>query len=230
MSLFPRCFRVTRRRQPPTRHKATLREPAPAHQMMPQMYRPFANQEFRNRLQTHLEIPAMLRLLSVGRGQRVLEVGCGRGVALPVLARLCAPTRLAGIDIDSELVELARARARRYGVPAELHVGDVREMPFDDAEFDVVIDFGTCYHIDGAESALREIDRVLCAGGLFIHESRLAQLIAHPIRTSFRAPPWDASLTPPVERHALLWVARRKSNVASAAHRREGSRHVHANP
>jgi ubiquinone/menaquinone biosynthesis C-methylase UbiE len=175
------------------------------------MYRAFANQEFRNLLQTHLEIPAMHRLLSVGRGRRVLEVGCGRGVALPVLARLCAPALLAGIDVDPTAVELARERVRRLGVSAELHVGDVREMPFDDAEFEVVIDFGTCYHIDDPGRALGEIGRVLRDDGLFVHESRLAQLVAHPIRASFRQLWRSASSTLPVERHAGFWVARRRT-------------------
>ncbi|MFN2565622.1 MAG: class I SAM-dependent methyltransferase [Gemmatimonadaceae bacterium] len=193
------------------------------------MYRPFANREFRNLLQTHLEIPAMHRLLSLGQGQRVLEVGCGRGVALPVLARLCAPTRLAGIDVAPELIELAKERARRLGVTAELHVGDVREMPFDDAEFDVVIDFGTCYHIDNPGLALREIGRVLRDDGLFVHESRLAQLLAHPLRTSFR-PLWrSASLKLPVERHAVLWVSRRKTRRRSPTSL-EGRRHVQTTP
>jgi cyclopropane fatty-acyl-phospholipid synthase-like methyltransferase len=48
-------------------------------------YRPFENVETRNGLQALVEIPLMLRALPLPRGGRVLEVGCGRGVALPVL-------------------------------------------------------------------------------------------------------------------------------------------------
>jgi ubiquinone/menaquinone biosynthesis C-methylase UbiE len=175
------------------------------------MYRPFANHELRNLLQVHVEIPAMRRFLSIGPHRRILEIGCGRGVALPVLARLCAPRRLVGIDVAPDLIALARQRMRRHGVVAELYVADARQLPFHDGEFDVVIDFGTCYHIDNPDLALREISRVLCDDGVFIHESPLAQLIAHPFRTAFRARSWDASVTPPTERHALLWVARRKT-------------------
>jgi ubiquinone/menaquinone biosynthesis C-methylase UbiE len=193
------------------------------------MYQPFANHEFRNLLQTHLEIPAMLRLLPVGRECRVLEIGCGQGVALPVLARLCAPSRLAGIDIAPELVALAEERLRRQRVAAELHVADAREMPFGDGEFDVVIDFGTCYHIDNPESALREVGRVLCDGGLFIHESRLAQLFAHPVRTFSRTLSSDAFLNLPVERHAVFWVARRNTR-RRLPHRLEESRHAQTTP
>src|SRR3954451_14124810 len=83
-------------------------------------YRSFANQEYRNALQSRLEIPALLRALAVAHGCRLLEVGCGRGVALTELARRCRPSRLVGIDIAPELIALAQARLDRCGGSAEL--------------------------------------------------------------------------------------------------------------
>ena len=100
---------------------------------------------------------------------------------------------------------------QRFGVDAELYVYDVRDMPFERGEFDVVIDFGTCYHIDEPEFALREINRVLDAGGIFIHETLFAQLLAHPIRTRGRELPWRASLALKPQRNAFLWAARKKA-------------------
>ncbi|MGH7528501.1 MAG: class I SAM-dependent methyltransferase, partial [Gemmatimonadales bacterium] len=61
-------------------------------------YRPFPNEGGRNWRQEHIEIPLMLRALRLPRGARLLEVGCGRGVALPALARHLAPARLVGLD------------------------------------------------------------------------------------------------------------------------------------
>src|SRR5437867_7108365 len=104
-------------------------------------YEPFANQEYRNVFQTWVEIPTLLRLLPVSAGCRILEVGCGSGVALPRLARLCRPSRLVGVDIDPELIALAGARVARAGVAAELYTGDVRNLPFANGDFDVAIDF-----------------------------------------------------------------------------------------
>lgn len=173
-------------------------------------YTPFDNQEYRNFFQTHLEIPSLLRALPIAPGSRVLEVGCGRGVALPRISELCRPSRLVGIDIAPELIALARQRVRRLSVDAELYTYDVRNLPFDGGEFDVVIDFGTCYHIDEPEFAIREINRVLAAGGTFIHETPFAQLLAHPIRTSGRALPWKAALALKPHKDAFLWAARKK--------------------
>jgi ubiquinone/menaquinone biosynthesis C-methylase UbiE len=176
-------------------------------------YRPFANQEYRNALQTLVEIPALLRAIPFDENRRILEVGCGRGIALTQLSRRCRPARLVGLDIAPDLVALARERLQRAGTPAELHVGDIRRLPFQDRAFDVVIDFGTCYHIDEPGAAIREIARVLDDGGLFIHESPLAQLIAHPMRTRGRALPWMASAELTRHRGALLWGSRRKCAV-----------------
>jgi ubiquinone/menaquinone biosynthesis C-methylase UbiE len=181
-------------------------------------YSPFPNQEYRNLLHTHAEIPAIVKLLRVPSGCRILEVGCGRGVALTRLAPLCTPSRLVGLDISPELIAHARARLERSGIAAELVVSDVRALPFVDGAFDVVIDFGTCYHIDDAANALCEIARVLAPGGVFVHESRVAQLIAHPRRTSGRSLPWQASLDLIPHRSAMLWASRRKVRSHTETH------------
>ncbi|HEV3230050.1 MAG TPA: class I SAM-dependent methyltransferase [Solirubrobacteraceae bacterium] len=171
-------------------------------------YRAFPNAARRNAMQEILEVPALVRLLDIPRRARILEVGCGRGIALAPLARLCQPTRLTGLEIDPQLLSEARDRLTARGVQAELVCGDVREMPFLDQSFDVIVDFGTCYHIGGPELALREITRVLADGGVFVHETPLSQLLAHPHRATGRKLPWSTApgLTP--NRTAALWSAR----------------------
>ena len=173
-------------------------------------YRPFPNEEGRNTRQASLEVPLMVHALRLPTGGRVLEVGCGRGVALPALARLLRPSRLVGLDVEAAFLAEARTRLDFVGVDAELVPGDVRLLPFPDAAFDLVVDFGTCYHIARAAAALEEIGRVLAPGGLFVHETTLSQLLSHPIRAFGRRVPWRS--TAHFERHrtALLWSARRR--------------------
>jgi hypothetical protein len=62
-----------------------------------------------------------------------------------------------------------------------------------------------------AAEALAEIARVLSPGGLFVHETPVSQLIAHPVRSFGRRMPWRSA--PAFERHrtALLWTARRRA-------------------
>jgi ubiquinone/menaquinone biosynthesis C-methylase UbiE len=173
-------------------------------------YRPFPDLEWRNAVQRSVEVPLLVRLLRLARGGRILEVGCGRGIGLGALARLLEPDELTGIDIDGVLLGKAEAELGERGVVARLLRADVRELPFDAGSFDTVVDFGTCYHVSRPEAALREIARVLAPGGLFVHESAVAQLMAHPTRASRRSLPWEAVPELRPRRSALLWSSKRK--------------------
>jgi SAM-dependent methyltransferase len=173
-------------------------------------YLPFPDKARRNLCQEMLEVPAMAWALGLAEGSRVLEVGCGRGVALPVLARLLRPQRLVGLDIDRSLLEHARERTAGRAGLVELRLGDVRALPFPDASFDLVVDFGTCYHVARREQALREIARVLATGGRFVHETRLSQLLSHPVRSWGRRLPLETVAELAAEKHALLWASRVK--------------------
>src|SRR5437868_4451815 len=83
-------------------------------------YRPFPDVGRRNIMQELLEVPLLVRALGLPPGGRILEIGCGRGIALPPLSRLLAPRRLVGIDIDTALLAVARARAAAAGIAAAL--------------------------------------------------------------------------------------------------------------
>jgi ubiquinone/menaquinone biosynthesis C-methylase UbiE len=176
-------------------------------------YVPFGNVEARNGLQERFEIPLMISALSIPKGLRILEVGCGRGVAMPVFLERLSPAELWGVDVDSALVRVARDRIASGKLDATVVEGDVRSLPFPSARFDLVIDFGTCYHVsggrEGARRALGEIARVLTPGGLFVHETPIAQHLAHPIRSFARTLPWgDAAFA--FRRTGGLWSMRQK--------------------
>jgi ubiquinone/menaquinone biosynthesis C-methylase UbiE len=111
------------------------------------------------------------------------------------------------LDIDADVLELARERLDARGVEATLVAGDVRAMPFADAEFDVVVDFGTAYHVNGSDRALAEVARVIRPGGIFVCESRVAQRLAHPMRGGRRSLPWSAAASLDLRRRAGLWSA-----------------------
>jgi SAM-dependent methyltransferase len=178
-------------------------------------YVPFGNVHARNGLQALVEIPLMIRALRLPHRARVLEIGCGRGVALPVLDDWLEPAELVGLDIDPALLAEARERVRNSCTYATLVEGDVRDLPFEAGRFDLVVDFGTCYHasdtMDGRRTAVREVARVLVEGGLFVHETRVAQRLAHPVRSFGRALPWAEVPSLVRERSAVMWALRRKA-------------------
>jgi ubiquinone/menaquinone biosynthesis C-methylase UbiE len=180
-------------------------------------YRPFPNEEGRNARQSQLEIPAMVRALGIPEEARILEVGCGRGVALPVLDQLCRPRRLVGLDIDPDLLLEAAASLREHGTEAELCAADVRRMPFDDGAFDVIVDFGTLFHIARPQAASAEIARVLAPGGMFVHETKASQLLSHPVRSRGRRLPRLEHDGLRHRRWAMLWASHTKGTWPAAA-------------
>lgn len=176
-------------------------------------YRPFPNEQGRNTRQAQLEVPALVRALGLPTDVRILEVGCGRGIALPALDRLCSPRRLVGLDIDEELLVEAADNLREHGTKAELHRGDVRRMPFADEAFDVIIDFGTLYHIARPQAALDEIARVLASEGTFVYETKVSQFLSHPVRSRGRRLPAPATYNLQRRRWAMLWASRTKASL-----------------
>jgi SAM-dependent methyltransferase len=88
----------------------------------------------------------------------VLDVGCGPGRVLGVLAR--RGVRCIGLDRSRVSVGLA---AKRYGRPGV--VGDNLRLPFADACADVVISDGVIHHTDDPRAALSENCRVLKPSG-----------------------------------------------------------------
>lgn len=73
-----------------------------------------------------------------------------------------------GVDISSEVVKLARKRMKNRVDIDKFVVGDIRDLPFEDIFFDIVISFGTIEHIREQTKACCEAFRVLKPGGLFI--------------------------------------------------------------
>ena len=182
-------------------------------------YRRFPDDPGRDTSHERTDVPSLLAFLDAPMNLRILEIGCGRGVALPVIAEILLPSALHAIDIDPALLAEATKRVTERDVAVELVHGDVRSMPYADASFDLVLDFGTCYHIAHADRALAEIARVLVPGGVFAYETRRAQVASHPFRSFLRSLPWSSCSQFGSERRNGDWGARQKSG-GNARHMR----------
>jgi SAM-dependent methyltransferase len=105
---------------------------------------------------------AVLRL-APQRGERVLDLSTGTGWTSRVVARRGAV--VTGADIATELLDVARARAREERLSIDYVVGDAERLPFDDGEFDAVVStFGVMF-ASRPEAAAAELARVCRKGG-----------------------------------------------------------------
>ena len=96
-------------------------------------------------------------------GKRVLEVACGAGMGLGVLARTAS--LVVGGDVTRDLVAAAHAHYRRRVPLLQL---DAQALPFRAASFDVVVLFEALYYLARPSDFLEECRRVLTPGGTLI--------------------------------------------------------------
>ncbi|HEY5109874.1 MAG TPA: methyltransferase domain-containing protein [Acidimicrobiales bacterium] len=99
-------------------------------------------------------------------GLDLLDVGCGPGTITCDLAREVAPGRVVGVDASAEVVDEARAAARRAGLPVTFEVADLFALPFPDHSFDVVHAHQVLQHVADPVAALVEMRRVCRPGGV----------------------------------------------------------------
>ena len=112
---------------------------------------------------TTREAARLVKHAGVRAGARVLDVACGTGVVAITAARLGA--RVTGLDLTPELLRRARENAGIADVVVDWHEGDAEQLPFGDADFDVVLSqFGHMF-APRPEVAVAEMLRVLKSGG-----------------------------------------------------------------
>jgi phosphatidylethanolamine/phosphatidyl-N-methylethanolamine N-methyltransferase len=102
---------------------------------------------------------AVLETLKLKPGDRVLEVGVGTGISLPLYPR---DVRITGIDVSNEMLERARgrvARAKLANVDGLLEM-DAEAMTFPDASFDKVVAMFVVSVVPNPAKLLDELHRV----------------------------------------------------------------------
>lgn len=99
-------------------------------------------------------------------GQTVLDFGCGPGTISLGLAQAVDPGKLHGVDMEETQIALARSAAESGGHEnVAFHVGNINDLPFEDATFDVAHCHAVLMHIPDIATALAEVHRVLKPGG-----------------------------------------------------------------
>jgi protein-L-isoaspartate(D-aspartate) O-methyltransferase len=101
-------------------------------------------------------------------GDRVLDVGCGKGFLLYELTQAVPGLIVAGLDVSTYALEHAKDEVKPF-----LRAGTAAELPYPDASFDLVLSLGTLHNLDARalDAALAEIARVSARDAYVMVES-----------------------------------------------------------
>ena len=155
-----------------------------------------------------------IRQVGITPGQLVLDVGCGSGVFLRLAADRGA--EVSGLDASEALVEIARERAP----DADVRVGEMEALPWDDGWFDLVTGFNAFFFAADMIGAFREAGRVAKPGAPVV-----IQVWGRPERCELEAtkrvarryappPPPDAPPPPSLSEPGVLEQLAREAGLA----------------
>jgi ubiquinone/menaquinone biosynthesis C-methylase UbiE len=119
----------------------------------------------------------------------IVDIGCGRGRSFKLLHQRFQPSQMIGVDIDLEMLKIARDTTIAEGLPVSFQHAVSWQTGLPDASVDIVFCHQTFHHLVEQEAALAEFLRILRPGGLFLFaESTRKYIHSWIIRLLFRHP------------------------------------------
>ncbi|MDL2219805.1 class I SAM-dependent methyltransferase [Ruminococcaceae bacterium OttesenSCG-928-O06] len=127
-----------------------------------------------------------IRHLALCDADSVLDIGCGNGYVLNLLAQAHGAS-FAGIDPAAGILKAAARRCRRFVAVGKMHFScqDVGALSFADGAFTKAYSINTVYFWDKLDRPMQEIGRVLKPGGVFLNTLYTNQALARLSHTQF---------------------------------------------
>jgi ubiquinone/menaquinone biosynthesis C-methylase UbiE len=131
------------------------------------------------------EMTLQLAALEVARPTAILDVGCGTGRLLRSAAVRFPGARLVGVDAASEMVKQAEASIPA-GTPIEFQQATAEQLPFPNAQFDLVFSTVTFHHWRDQRKGIAEVARVLAPEGRWLLADFIAAGLMRYVRRLLR--------------------------------------------
>ncbi|MBE9200575.1 MULTISPECIES: bifunctional 2-polyprenyl-6-hydroxyphenol methylase/3-demethylubiquinol 3-O-methyltransferase UbiG [unclassified Nodularia (in: cyanobacteria)] len=107
--------------------------------------------------------------ISRWQGIKVLDIGCGGGLASETLAKQEAS--VSGIDLSLPSIKVAQAHSKENNLNIDYHWGIAENLPFANNKFDAVLCCDVLEHVTDWRKVIAEVHRVLKTNGLFFFDT-----------------------------------------------------------
>ncbi|MGH9872279.1 MAG: class I SAM-dependent methyltransferase [Pyrinomonadaceae bacterium] len=111
----------------------------------------------------------LIEQAQMSNGMRVLDIGCGTGTLAIMVKQVHPEAEVFGIDADSKILALARAKAAKASLNLTLDQGMADQLRYADSSFDRVLSSLFLHHLttENKRRTFREVFHVLRPGGRF---------------------------------------------------------------
>jgi phosphatidylethanolamine/phosphatidyl-N-methylethanolamine N-methyltransferase len=159
---------------------------------------------------------AVLSALQCRPGDRVLEVGVGTGLSLPLYP---PSVRVTGIDVSGEMLEKARTRVNRRALTnvEGLHEMDAQAMDFPDASFDKIVAMYVVSVVQEPARLLSELHRVCKPDGeiFIVNHVRSTNPVVGALERSLARFSDTLGFHPDFELHSLVNGSARVEHISN---------------
>jgi phosphatidylethanolamine/phosphatidyl-N-methylethanolamine N-methyltransferase len=159
---------------------------------------------------------AVLSALQCRPGDRVLEVGVGTGLSLPLYP---PSVRVTGVDVSGEMLEKARNRVRRRALTnvEGLHEMDAQAMDFPDASFDKIVAMYVVSVVQEPARLLSELHRVCKPDGeiFIVNHVRSTNPVVGALERSLARFSDTLGFHPDFELHSLVNGSARVEHISN---------------
>ena len=136
------------------------------------------------------------------RNKDVLEVGSGRGGGANYVARYHNPSRMIGVDFSPQAVAFSTKRHAEMR-HLQFTTGDAESLPFENEQFDVVINVESSHCYGNVPRFLSEVCRVLRPGGWFLFADLRERSETDGLERALLAQPWELAEKEDITRDVL---------------------------
>jgi ubiquinone/menaquinone biosynthesis C-methylase UbiE len=116
--------------------------------------------------------PELFEFIQSHPAGRAIDIGCGTGTNVITLAK--TGWQATGFDFASRAIQIAKRKAKKANVQANLFTDDATRMKNVNGQFDLALDLGCFHSLENKADYLTQLDRILASNGFWLMYGFLA--------------------------------------------------------